>query len=202
MCPDVSQVPQTTSNKGQLKSGHGHSAWSWGQDPKRLPSWLYLHCTLSQWERKCMEMLQMALLLELDASFILKPVSEERQKRVVWVSCCMPCEDVLTTHWVIIKWRVQGSGVWSRLDTATAKWQHSDASKKNNADRECSLSEEFKSCAWKDPSAVWLEWRGHQWVMTTTERLLSDYDKPNSQFTYFFTFLNAKTNTLSQKTKT
>lgn len=61
----------------------------------------------------------MALLLELDASFILKPVSEERQKRVVWVSCCMPCEDVLTTHWVIIKWRVQGSGVWSRLDLNT-----------------------------------------------------------------------------------
>ena len=66
-----------------------------------------------------MEMLQMALLLELDASFILKPVSEERHKRVVWVSCCMPCEDVLTTHWVIIKWRVQGSGVWSRLDLNT-----------------------------------------------------------------------------------
>ena len=56
-----------------------------------------------------MEMLQMALLLKLDASFILKPVSEERQRRVVWVSCCTPCEDVLTTHWVITK---QSAGIW------------------------------------------------------------------------------------------
>lgn len=66
-----------------------------------------------------MEMLQMALLLKLDASFILKPVSAERQRRVVWVSCCTPCEDVLTVHCVIIKQRLQGSGVWSPLDLNT-----------------------------------------------------------------------------------
>lgn len=45
--------------------------------------------------------LQMALLLKLDASFILKPVSAERQRRVVWVSCCTPvktCYSALRDH--------------------------------------------------------------------------------------------------------
>lgn len=89
-----------------------------GGGPKAT-SQLTLPWLHSKWGRTYMEMLQMALLLKLDASFILKPVSEERQRRVVWVSCCTPCEDVLTTHWVITKQRVQGSGVWSRLDLNT-----------------------------------------------------------------------------------